>query len=226
MPISWGKNKPGMQAGEEHNELVPLLRRDYSCATYLDKEAAWLKARDAAVDFARAFSEAGYHKQIVNRLLEPFSHINVLVTSTYWENFFKLRDHKDAQPEIAELARQIKAVMNNSTPNDVYYGQWHLPYISNEDRWRFDHIEQMLHASVARCARVSYLTHDGKQTTVEEDLKLYERLVASEPLHASPCEHQATPTDKFSDKCGNFYFWKQYRKMLKGEFVDDFARTV
>ena len=61
--------------------------------------------------------------------------------------------------------------------------------------------------------------------TVEEDLALYERLVVSKPLHASPAEHQATPDIchegawENADKHGNFRGWIQYRKTLLNEFV-------
>ncbi len=76
MPIHWGKNQPGMQASEEHNAEVIHEDPEYR---HMSKEEAWLAARDEAVKFAMAFDKAGYHKQIVNRILEPFSHfLNVL----------------------------------------------------------------------------------------------------------------------------------------------------
>lgn len=214
MPIHWGKNQKGMQAENECSELVGSLTR----------EEAWLMARDDAVKHARAFSAAGYHKQIVNRLLEPFMHINVIVTSTSWENFFTLRLHKDAQPEIRCLAEMMKAAKSASTPSLVKYGDWHLPYITVEERLNLN-VETLKKISVARCARVSYMTHDGKTPSVEKDLELYDRLVGSVPLHASPAEHQATP-DRIgsfgwndSTKHGNFLGWCQLRKFLPNEYV-------
>lgn len=76
MPIHWGKNQPGMQARKKHDAPVLLD------GTFVSNENAWLAARDQAIEAARAFTKAGYHKQIVNRLLEPFAHINVVVTAT------------------------------------------------------------------------------------------------------------------------------------------------
>ena len=90
-----------------------------------------MQARDNAIKIAKAFDEAGYHKQVVNRLLEPFAHINVLITATDWDNFFELRDHKDAQPEIQALAKAIKAAFEGSEPELLQPGQWHLPFVTH-----------------------------------------------------------------------------------------------
>lgn len=231
MPIHWGKNQPGMQAREEcNNPIRPQWGEDDS--DVMGREEAWLVARNFAVDMAKSFSEAGYHKQIANIFLFPFMHINVLVTSTEWDNFFELRDHPDARPEIEELAKQIKNAMGDSKPNYLVPGRWHLPYIAvadyigaqiDEDDYNWLHLVQL---SVARCARVSYLTQEGKQPLPEQDLKLYDRLVAARPLHASPAEHQATPDVMGETGFGetgwrnpqlhaNFKGWIQYRKMIE-----------
>jgi len=237
-PIFWGKNQPGMQAFEECTNLV--------YGTY-SNEQAWLVARDRAIDMAQEFHKAGYHKQIVNRLLEPFSHINVVVTSTEWSNFFALRIHPSAQPEIQQLARSMKLAMDISTPKKLDYGHWHLPYITEEDKTQLEgdlkalkyaggdqgvpklnvekeFIDTLIKCSVARCARVSYMTYEMKKPTVAEDLKLYERLLGAQPIHASPAEHMAYPDMKDSlnnwhhpELHGNFRGWIQYRKTLEGE---------
>ena len=200
MPIHWGKNQPGMQAREEHDAQVVIGwgSDDY---VYGSAQDAWLTARDNAVDMARAFHQAGYHKQIVNRLLEPFSHINVVVTATRWQNFFDLRLHPDAQPEIHELAKQMKAAMDASTPVELRSGEWHLPYMQTEDRIGRT-LEDQIWVSAARCARTSYQTHDGKPTDFEADLKLAHALWESG--HFSPFEHQATP---WGDGMANLDGW-------------------
>ena len=227
MPIHWGKNQPGMQAREEHEDLN-VTRSPTGQGSIGARVPAWNAARDQAIMFARGFAEAGYHKQIVNRLLEPFSHINVLVTATDWDNFFTLRDHPDAQPEIAVLAREIKAAMAASEPRPVEDGYWHLPYVTKDDHdilckrylsrgesdasWE-QWIADAIKISVARCARVSYLTHDGRPTSIEEDIALHDKLVVAEPLHASPAEHQATPMN--GRRIRNFQGWQQYRVQLE-----------
>lgn len=242
MPVHWGKNIPGMQAHEQIDEPVTILEhfRDGECPIGVSKEDAWLTARDRVVEIAQAFDNAGYHKQIVNRLLEPWSHISVLVTATEWNNFFHLRCHEDAQPEIRILAEMMKLEMAKSTPNKLVPGQWHMPFITPDDvvnvhnSLKFNRItrdepkasevtELLLRISTARCARTSYLLHDGTAPDIQKDLGLYERLVGSQPLHASPTEHQATPDEQIDDAWlnkdlhGNLVGWIQYRKNLPGE---------
>lgn len=184
MPVHWGKNQPGMQAREEHDAPIDNpFALDFTVLEPkppLSSKEAWLWARDDAIDWARRFAKAGYHKQIVNRLLEPWLHINVVVTATEWDNFFELRLHEDAQPEIHELARQMKLAMDQSYPAVLMPGAWHLPYVTRKD-WtqtyeitglggsrkdidaRYDLLRKI---SVARCARVSYLTHDGGKPSI------------------------------------------------------------
>src|SRR3990167_7019338 len=88
---------------------------------------AWMEARNHAILFADRFNDAKYHKQIVNRLTEPFSHIKVVCTATEYDNFFWLRCHPDAQPEIQELANQMFALRKESVPDVLEEGEWHLP---------------------------------------------------------------------------------------------------
>lgn len=212
MPIHWGKNQPGMQAREEHDALVPVKINGFDPRVQMmSSKEAWLEARDAAIRFARAFAEAGYHKQIVNRLLEPFAHINVVVTATDWDNFFALRLHPDAQPEIHELARVMKEAMDASEPQRIDAFGWHLPYITWEDEdVMLGNFREMRLVSAARCARVSYLTHEGKKTRVHDDLLLAQGLLADK--HMSPFEHQATPA---AGRHANFSGWRQYRTEIE-----------
>lgn len=220
MPIHWGKNQPGMQANEECNNMIQITDDhlgEMHGLTMIDREHAWLKARDKAVEFAKAYSESGYHKQIVNRLLEPFAHIRVVVSSTFWDNFFQLRYHKDAQPEIYELAKQIKEKLHQSTPTKIKYGQWHLPYITPEEKQKYDY-NILKKISVARCASVSYKTVDGQEMTPEKALNIYDKLYISKPFHASPFEHVATPNDYLYEEevSSNFHdSWVQWRKILE-----------
>lgn len=196
MPIHWGKNQRGMQAKKEHDALIEGLT----------PEQHWLKARDQAVEMALQFSLAGYHKQVVNRLLEPFAHINVIVTATDWANFFTQRLHEDAQPEIHELARQMHIAMEHSRPKIIPVGQWHLPYVTESGD-----ISVLKRVSAARCARVSYKTHDGRTPSVEEDLALFDNLATAEPRHLSPLEHVCTP-GKARGRRANLRDWVQLRK--------------
>lgn len=221
MPVHWGKNQKGMQAFE--------VLSDYDAS--LAKER-WLKARDSAVAHAMALDAIGAHKQIVNRVLEPFSHITVTVTATEWSNFFGLRCHADAQPEIRTLADAVYDAMQASRPRFLGIGEWHLPYINEEEhRNNVIKTEDLIKMSVSRCARTSYLTHDKKEPSLEQDLALYERLVGSVPLHASPAEHQARPDMRGADRRwvnpelhGNLTGWVQYRKKLPNENITTFKK--
>lgn len=214
MPVHWGLNQKGMQADKEADAMTGAV-----C------ESLWLQARDAAVDIATTLTGMGIHKQVVNRLLEPFSHIAVVLTATEFDNFFSLRCHPDAQPEIRVLAEQMRDLYFTNNPSKVMNGQWHMPFIKPEERLAPGNYDTklgspknegiLIKASVARCARVSYLTHDKKNPKIEEDVALHDRLLTSR--HLSPLEHQATPCGDPNSWHGNFRGWVQYRKMIKDE---------
>jgi len=203
-PVWWGANQPGMQAKEELTGL-----------RLLGAKAAWLLGRETAWLAATLMSKAGAHKQLPNRLIEPYTHITVLVTSTEWSNFFALRTHEDAQPELRKIAVMMKEAYDASTPTPLDYGQWHLPLILPEERQL--PIEQLIKISTGRCARVSYLTHDGRRD-ISADITLYERLLAGG--HMSPTEHVARPMTSQELAAGrnsNFVGWWQHRKDIPGE---------
>lgn len=219
MPVHWGKNQKGMQARTEIDADEIELAKD-----------AWREAGFNAIQYAKVLNRMGLHKQIVNRVLEPWSHIRVIVTATDWENFFELRLHHDAQPEIQALAKAMAEAMNGSTPRQIGYGGWHLPYVDAEAitaasahvmsaapfTGLADHhaasLNVLLAVSAARCARVSYRLHDGRIPSLEDDLRLAKSL--AEDGHMSPFEHQATPCH-----CGhrhaNFLGWAQQRVMME-----------
>lgn len=202
MPVHWGKNQAGMQADEAL--VTPEL-------TYAID--AWHEAANKAADIAEHMSTIGLHKQVANRILEPFQFINVVVTATEWDNFFELRTHRDAQPEFQVLAHEMKRVMDTSVPTVRHIGEWHLPYVQVDER-RMYPVDIQIQMSAARCARVSYLKHDNSKPNVEDDIALYNRLVTSKPSHASPIEHQATPFSKASYASNNFWGWEQYRATI------------
>lgn len=222
MPVAWGSNKPGMQAGEECTNPVKFWEWGYELIspTKVPAEDAWLAACDYAVHMASAFAQAGYHKQIANRLLEPFSHISVVVTATEWQNFFDLRCHPDADPTMRALAEAMRDAIAASTPDDD--DEWHLPYVKDAEtiyEWfdanrdsPYSFTEVLAMISAARCARVSYLNHDGSNPDIEKDLALAKKLLESK--HMSPSEHQAKASP--GQKSRNFNGWKQFREMIEG----------
>lgn len=200
IPCSWGKNQRGMQASEE------LLGEDLERAQDL-----WLKAAAVASEFAEAMDSIGAHKQIANRLLEPFLWHTVVVTSTSWENFFDQRCHPDAQPEIQAAAILMRKALGESEPRELAYGEWHLPFILEDER-HID-LEDLIKISCARCARTSYLSHDGTRA-IGQDLDLYLKLADHRPMHASPLEHAAMPGEP---ECwyDNLKGWRSWRYLLE-----------
>lgn len=215
MPCHWGKNQPGMQAREElTGEALEATKR------------AWREAAMDAATHAEHMMKYGAHKQVANRILEPFQFINVIVTSTEWSNFFELRDHEDADPNIAKLARAMWIAKSASTPTLRKFERgvasgWHLPYVTPQERLRLEDSPLLLaKVSGARCARVSYLTHDKQQPVMEDDLDLYDRLVGGVPLHASPVEHQAYPLPTSSSWDKNFRGWHQHRSLVEHEIYN------
>lgn len=200
MPIHWGLNKPGMQADVE---LTDEARAEAI--------ASWQRAASLAAHMAELMADAGLHKQVANRILEPFQLISVIVTATEWDNFFELRLHRDAQPEIRALAEAMYQAYQAAPARLLSEDQWHLPYVKE---WEFAKypLDTLIKASAARCARVSYLTHDGKEPNIAKDVELYDRLVGARPIHASPVEHQARPLESADLWSGNFRGWWQHRK--------------
>ena len=184
-----GVDKPGMQAGDAipvlnvknfHNDWVAL-------ANYV---ADWVEKSSARYNI---------HKQTLNRVLEPFTRIKTLVTSTEWNNFFKLRLAEDTQPEMCSLARAMKQAMDKSAPEKT---QVHTPYSPDGDLIR----------SVACCARVSYARLDGKPDSRDADVRLFNKLLTNG--HMSPFEHAAywVPDHKH---CANFVGWQSHRYKLE-----------
>ena len=158
------------------------------------------------------------HKQTINRYLEPFMWHTVVVTATTWGNFFALRIHGDAQPEICLPAEMIREAMESSTPAPLAYGEWHLPFVQDDEKHMItaENIDDWKYVSSGRCARVSYETHDGKRD-IAKDIELSrDRLLPHG--HMSPFEHVATPVDyDYAGETGNFAGWLQFRKTIPGE---------
>jgi hypothetical protein len=235
-PVYWGINQPGMKAKEELKESA------LSWANYL-----WNTARDSAINISQQLAELNVHKQITNRVTEPWMIMKTVISGTEWANFFWLRDHQDAQPEIAELAQKMHTAYISSRPQLLYAGEWHVPYVftyrntdTNALCYRDSNARNITNKeariiSASCCAQVSYRKNDD---SYEKALKIYQQLVESEPAHASPVEHQATPMDtesmcRFEPETwedgvthvsansdlwsGNLRGWIQFRKLIANE---------
>lgn len=235
-PVYWGINQPGMKAKEE------ATGADLTWVKYI-----WAKARDAAIGFSADLADLNIHKQITNRITEPWMTMKTVISGTEWANFFWLRDHPDAQPEIALLANKMHRAYTASVPQLLQPGEWHVPYVNtyrdthtgvlhyldNSDKYITADQARVISASC--CAQVSYRKNDD---TLEKAQKVFAMLIESEPAHASPVEHQATPMNKgtvcaFVPKIwepgvthvsansdlwsGNLRGWIQHRKLIPNE---------
>lgn len=235
MPVWWGKNQSGMSAKEELDDKTIKSQNGYS-GQYTDKDMAqilWLKSRDLAIEQVKKLNALGLHKQIANRILEPWFNIRIILSGTEFENFFALRAHADAQPEFQQLANQMLEEYNNSTPKKLKAGEWHIPFGDNIDIDRVNEIigepigytyekcltETKIKIAIARCARVSYFNFEGKDD-YEADIKLCDRLFGNNPKHLSPTEHVAMAINE-PTQIGNFVGFQQYRKFFDDENLKD-----
>ena len=232
IPNRWGKNQPGMVAQEELTGETLQAAKD-----------RWLRARDSAVEHAEALVELGLHKEVSNRILESWMWTVSIITATEWGNFYNLRCHPAAQPEMRVLAEAMWAAQDASIPRELDEGDWHLPYVTEDDkealmdmhddaffknevpypRFVKNHEFYLQKLSVARCARVSYLNHDGTTPNYAKNIELHDRLLKDG--HASPFEHQATPSPSHSlVPPGNLLGFTQYRKLLPNENRTEYKR--
>lgn len=231
-PIHWGKNQAGMQAQEELDEMTKDA-----------VEVEWEEAAVNAAYYAKAMDDMKAHKQIVNRILEPFQWMKTVVTATEFDNFFWLRKHPDAQPEIKMLAEKMWMAMEESDPVTLKPGDWHTPYFG-DGYWLQDcgiSLEDALHISASCCAQVSYRKLDD---SLEKAKNIFNKLIESKPCHASPTEHQATPIgeecvdldyvtwpegvthmDKNGDLwSGNFKGWVQHRQLIPDNVCNEYKK--
>lgn len=232
MPVHWGKNQAGMQANTEIDNIEGA-------------KLLWLAARDSAISHAIVMRDMGLHKQIVNRILEPYQLMKTIVTATEFNNWFWLRAHPDAQPEIKELAEKMLEIYEIYAPDELFEDEWHVPYVNTQrsiytgELFYIDENDKYITAQEARmisascCAQVSYRKNDG---SLEKAHVVFDRLINSVPVHASPVEHIATPVSfkMMLDLCdsgieiegmthvavngqpwsGNLRGWIQYRQLI------------
>lgn len=114
----------------------------------------------------------------------------------WWLNI----NHSQAEIHIQAIAEAMWDAMNESLPNQLESGQWHIPFGDKIDyalhKWNFlpnihelwgkDMSEYGIKVSTARCARLSYMTFDG-EIDYEKDIALHNTLLSSR--HASAFEH-------------------------------------
>lgn len=205
-PAKFGAEQKGMQSGDE-----------LTGEALEDAQAIWIRARDSAIQFALEFTELGVHKEVAHAPLAPFQWRKYVITATDWQGFFDQRIHPAAQADIHLLASKIKAAMDASEPRFTDFGEWHTPYVSDEDRREcFRRGIRPEQVSAGRCAAVSYLNHAADQP-LERGVARFELLTSETPPHASPLEHTARPLDYGTGERyvrGPFRGWRSLRSEI------------
>lgn len=202
LPIEFSKNQSGMRGGEKFKGIKLFFVKKI-----------WLWSRYIPCFFHYLGEKLKIHKEVLNRIIEPWMFTQVLITATEWGNFLKLRIDNSSQPEIQYIAKEIKKLLDNNNPNILKHSEWHLPFINEEEKMKFS-LDELKKISTARCARVSYKLYDGKDSNLLKDVELCEKLISGG--HWSPFEHIATP-EEHGERISNFIGWKQYRKEFSYE---------
>lgn len=187
-PIYWGENNAGMSS-----------KRELEGFKLTAAKQLWESITESVIASVRVLSSKtgiNAHKQIAGRWLETASFIKVVFTATDMNNFYFLRNHPAAQPEIQELARVMLEAEAASTPTLLKAGEWHLPYVEVVDgKYMVGDTEvdldTALKVSASCCAQASYRKLDD---SIEKANDVFSKLNigtdTGEPAHASPTEHQ------------------------------------
>ena len=172
-PQKWRLHRSGMQP----------IETEISAGFHIECNEIWEEGMKSAIKTARSLLEKGIAKELANRVLVPYQYITLIISgsSNGYKNFFSLRTDTNAQYEIRMLSLEMKRQYDEeSVPKERSF---HLPFIDSENYSLND-----IKVSVARCARLSYVTVDGSEPSIEKDKMLYERLLKDR--HLSPFEFQ------------------------------------
>lgn len=220
VPIHWGSNQAGMVAGEEIHTPIKLWTTKDSGKTIETKdsgrEEAWIFTANYVADAMEAWDNAGYHKQIVNRIGEAFTTVKGVITATEWDNFWHLRRAPDADPAIKELADcmwKAKCEVEEKGRIEILKaGEWHTPYVYHDrdkdeplkywvqgekyGEMVYLTLEEALKTSAVACGQVSFRKLDTSEETVE---RVWNRLMGGSAVHASVTQHQGTPMINYAE---------------------------
>jgi len=218
VPVKFGTKKKGMQAGEP-----TFLTKFYG-------EKIWKLSSKFACFFHWMMEKFGIHKEVANRVLEPYVWVEETITveADALKEIANLRVHDDAQEDVRRIVEEMVYEMDKSTPVELNQGQWHVPYVvrrqvENEMIYTDNTgnkltLDQAIVCAAARCARSSYANHDNSMSSYDKDIGLAKQLVGSEPMHLSPFEHQARPFTDDTEKSqysSNFRNFFQQRKAIE-----------
>lgn len=206
------KNQSGMQGD--------LL--DEESEQYVLAKERWELALQNAIEDVLYLKQLQIHKQDVNRLLDPFANVSVVLsgTDTEFDHFFALRNTVDTQPIFSQIAEEMYDLYKTNIPQELDYGEWHVPFDSYMYQAITEH--EKLKVAIARIARVSYENH-YKEFNVDSDLNLYNSLVKDR--HLTPLEHVAKVVRVNEDD--DLYFIDRYGEEynVPAELIGNFSLT-
>lgn len=235
VPVRFGQANKGMQDKGEDFDVEIHDPQHYGGAFYDSAEGTWESAKHYAMYFSESFYNAGYHKQVYNRLTEPFQMMKTVVSATEWSNFFWLRDDEAADPSIAELARCMKQAYEQSVPQMLQAGEWHLPYVDakyypEDEKQTFEievvkglfqgiSLEDAIKVSCARACAVSFRNTDYG---LEKSAEVYERLISDSKIHGSALEHAA----KVMQPCTEFHGYEDGAMINLSKFPNTWEEGI
>lgn len=184
IPKYWGAKQRGMQA---YSQIAPH--------TQSEAIHVWYEAYKNARRSALALDQLGVHQQVVNRLLEPFMIIRVMLTGDDFDNFLKLRTAHDSQPEIQELALKMQDCIKRAPKAKV--SDVHLPYP-----------DYTVAQNIAAAAFISY--NNPPSNDVVKCERMLHKLMADG--HESPSEHVVYEGVKNTKYCNLMAGRMQFRQ--------------
>ena len=111
-----------------------------------------------------------------------------------------------------DLAEKIYDAMNESTPEHLKSGQWHVPFIDKIVHNNFTlSNEELVKISTAMAARTSYtVVGEEKEVDYSKMIELHDRLLSQDPPHSSPLEH-----------CARAMSDGEYYTFIKGRIIEE-----
>lgn len=139
-----------------------------------------------------------------------------------------------AEIHIQALAEAMWDAYNESKPNQLFDDDWHIPFGDKIDVEKLKELENKyqtkdrtklaIKVCVARCARLSYMTFEGK-IDYEKDIALHDQLLAAH--HMSPFEHCCRVlTEEEYNTLGKIVLHSENEYIFEKGWVDNFKGFI
>lgn len=171
----------------------------------LKLEAIWMRTAKQATKAALDLVEAGASDSDISRLMEPYQHVKVLLTTTVAMPWISAMHQDPVVPELGELANMMASALYLSTLKPLIAGDWHLPYIDNfimaacsVESIRLNSIageDATTGLDIAKAVSAAYcmdITYESRRVDIQALLAQYNELVFEVWTNIT-FKHQATP---------------------------------